>query len=78
MTKLKLCTDTEKCNLGGRKPCPFCGSTNNIIMQSWFDEYKVLCLMCSCTSGASKTQDGAIARWNRRPIIIETENEYDD
>lgn len=57
------------------KPCPFCGGTPELIIESSFDAtglyavanyYKIACARCFACSGKIGYKAIAIAAWNRR------------
>ena len=48
------------------KPCPFCGS-DDIAIDTQFDEWFIVCNECSGRSGSCDTKQGALEAWNRRP-----------
>lgn len=52
--------------------CPFCGSrpedgTVKVVGGDGRDAFCVACFECTCNGPLSATEDGAIARWNKRP-----------
>lgn len=55
------------------KPCPFCGSDNVMVDETFVDaqndpymEYEVICFDCENRTKPCDTAQDAIARWNRR------------
>lgn len=51
------------------KPCPFCGNRETTIIQDYNKpvlQWEIQCVRCGCGVGYYKTQEDAIAAWNRR------------
>jgi Lar family restriction alleviation protein len=50
------------------KPCPFCGSNEDISIFSHYDDCN-FALFCACGFGGvtKKTREDAIQAWNQRP-----------
>jgi Lar family restriction alleviation protein len=53
-------------------PCPFCGSTNLVLLEHEPEWFVVSCNQCNAEGGYnsgsdSTTPDDARAAWNRRP-----------
>ena len=53
------------------KPCPFCGNSDvyvdkGVLGNDELGNYFVCCEFCHTTGPAGKTEDDAVASWNRR------------
>ena len=57
------------------KPCPFCGATNVSHWIGDFGDHVVSCHVCFAQGSPTKTEEKAIAAWNRRTnsvMIVDT------
>lgn len=57
------------------KPCPFCGATDVSHWISDFGDHVVSCNVCFAQGSPAKTEEKAIAAWNRRTnsvMIVDT------
>ena len=54
------------------KPCPFCSCSDieKIRMQEIAGSLAVTCLNCGCIGPIADADDGAVAKWNSRDVII--------
>lgn len=59
------------------KPCPFCGSTDIVIVQKhgYSPADYVMCRGCCATTRSSIYTDKAVAHWNRRTHIEGSDKE---
>jgi Lar family restriction alleviation protein len=48
------------------EPCPFCGKSRARVKNSQRWGYFVSCNLCAAVGPSSRTNDGAIEKWNRR------------
>lgn len=53
-------------NIENLKPCPLCGGEAELTRSASTDTPRVFCKVCRCNTGGYKTEEEAIAAWNKR------------
>lgn len=59
---------SDKDELGGLKPCPFCNKTKTALKPGWRNAWTVICknLECQAEGSERESRESAMQAWNQR------------